>query len=154
MKFAVAQRLKCVLTWWSSSNMIRNRRKTVVVVGNGMVGQRFCERLIELDCGHDCKIVTFSEEPRPAYDRVNLTKFFEHRNAGKLALVATDWYDQNDVTLFIGDRAIEIDRTNRVVRSARPRDRLRRRRAGHRVGTLRAAGAGHRQERRLRLPYH
>ena len=33
-----------------------------------------------------CQIVTFCEEPRPAYDRVNLTKYFEHREAEKLAL--------------------------------------------------------------------
>ncbi len=98
--------------------MIRKRQKTVVVIGNGMVGHRFCERLLEFDGARDYRIVTFCEEPRPAYDRVNLTKYFEHRTAAKLALAAPDWYEQNGITLFLGDRATEIDRQNRVVRSA------------------------------------
>ena len=99
--------------------MVGMRQKTVVVIGNGMVGQRFCERLVEFDVDRAYKIVTFCEEPRPAYDRVNLTKFFEHRDAGKLALAAPRWHEENGVTLFLGDRATEIDRTQRVVRSAR-----------------------------------
>ena len=49
-------------------------RKTLVVIGNGMVGHRFCERLVEYDRDHRYQIVTFCEEPRPAYDRVNLSK--------------------------------------------------------------------------------
>ncbi len=73
--------------------VIRKRRKTVVVIGNGMVGHRFCERLVEFDAAHDYQIVTFCEEPRPAYDRVNLTKYFEHRRAEKLALATPQWYD-------------------------------------------------------------
>ena len=95
------------------------RQKTVVVIGNGMVGLRFCERLIKFDAEQHYRIVTFCEEPRPAYDRVNLTKYFEHRSAAKLTLAAPEWYEQNGISLFVGDRATEIDRTQRVVRSAR-----------------------------------
>src|SRR4051794_15877354 len=94
-------------------------QKTVVVIGNGMVGHRFCERLVELDGARTYQIVTFCEEPRAAYDRVNLTKYFEHRKAEKLALAAPDWYAQNNIRLFLGDRATEIDREHKVVRSAR-----------------------------------
>jgi nitrite reductase (NADH) large subunit len=95
------------------------RQKTVVVIGNGMVGQRFCERLVELDTERDYRIVTFCEEPRPAYDRVNLTKYFEHRRAEKLALAPPEWHKENGVELHVGDRATAIDREKRVVRSAR-----------------------------------
>jgi nitrite reductase (NADH) large subunit len=102
--------------------MIVKVRKTVVVIGNGMVGHRFCERLLEFDAERNWQIVTFCEEPRPAYDRVNLTKYFEHRKAEKLALASADWHEQNGVTLFVGDRATEIDRQNRVVRSAAGRE--------------------------------
>src|SRR5436309_690116 len=96
-------------------------QKTVVVIGNGMVGHRFCERLVEFDPDRTYQIVTFCEEPRPAYDRVNLTKYFEHRKAEKLALAPPEWYEQNGIELFVGDRATEIDRTRRVVRSAQGR---------------------------------
>jgi nitrite reductase (NADH) large subunit len=97
-------------------------RKTVVIIGNGMVGHRFCERLVALDAEHVYQIVTFCEEPRSAYDRVNLTKYFEHRTAANLALAPPGWYEQNGISLFVSDRATEIDRTNRVVRSAGGRE--------------------------------
>jgi nitrite reductase (NADH) large subunit len=95
------------------------KQKTVVVIGNGMVGHRYCERLVAFDAAKNCRIVTFCEEPRPAYDRVNLTKFFDHRRAERLALTTPQWYADNGITLFVGDRATEIDRGRRVVRSAR-----------------------------------
>jgi nitrite reductase (NADH) large subunit len=94
-------------------------RKSIVVIGNGMVGQRFCERLVEFDQKQEWKIVTFCEEPRAAYDRVGLTSFFAHRDAQKLQLAREEWYAENRVELHLGDRAVSIDRRNRIVRSER-----------------------------------
>jgi nitrite reductase (NADH) large subunit len=102
-----------------SLGVIRARQKTVVVIGNGMVGHRFCARLVEFDLAREYRIVAFCEEPRPAYDRVSLTKYFEHRTPEKLSLAPLEWYEQNGICLFVGDRAAEIDRNNRVVRSCR-----------------------------------
>ncbi|MFL5340964.1 MAG: nitrite reductase large subunit NirB [Gemmataceae bacterium] len=102
--------------------MIRKRQRTVVVIGNGMVGHRFCQRLLEFDTQRDYEVVTFCEEPRPAYDRVNLTKYFEHRKAEKLALAPPNWYEENGIQLFLGDRATAIDRERRVVQSAQGRE--------------------------------
>jgi len=99
-----------------------NATKTVVVIGNGMVGHRFCERLVEFDTDRTYSIVTFCEEPRAAYDRVNLSKYFEHRKAEKLALAEPTWYADKGITLFLGDRATEIDRAKKVVRSAQGRE--------------------------------
>src|SRR5438445_299191 len=58
----------------------------LVIVGNGMVGHR----LVELcrDAGQ-FDITVVGEEPRPAYDRVNLTKFFDG-GAEPLALQTDD----------------------------------------------------------------
>ena len=92
-------------------------RKTIVVIGNGMVGLRFCEKLVEFDTAKKYRIVTFCEEPRAAYDRVGLTSFFAHRDAQKLMLARMDWYLQNGVEMHLGDRASEIDREEKVVRS-------------------------------------
>src|SRR5436853_984758 len=94
-------------------------QKTVVVIGNGMVGQRFCEKLVEHDVSRQYAIVTFCEEPRTAYDRVGLTSFFAHRDAEKLMLARRDWYAENGVELHVGDRANAIDRANRIVHSDR-----------------------------------
>lgn len=89
--------------------------RTVVVIGNGMVGQRFCEKLVEFDSDGRYRIVTFCEEPRAAYDRVGLTSFFAHRDAEKLMLAKRDWYAAHGVQLHVGDRADEIDRAGRYV---------------------------------------
>src|SRR6185312_9497032 len=97
-------------------------RKTVVVIGNGMVGHRFCERLVEYDVDRNYQIVTFCEEPRPAYDRVHLTQYFEHRDADRLLLARIEWYEDNGITLFLGDRATAIDRDGRIVRSRQGRE--------------------------------
>lgn len=97
-------------------------RKTIVVIGNGMVGQRFVEKLVEFDTARSFEIITFCEEPRPAYDRVQLTKYFEHRSADKLALAEPDWHAKNGVQLFVGDRATAIDRGKKIVRSVQGRE--------------------------------
>ena len=101
----------------------RNRhRKTVVVIGNGMVGHRFCERMVEYDVDRAYQIVTFCEEPRPAYDRVNLSKYFERREAEHLKLACPTWYADKEITLHIGERATAIDRENRLVISSTGRE--------------------------------
>ena len=92
-------------------------RKTVVVIGNGMVGLRFCEKLVEFDTAGEYRIVTFCEEPRAAYDRVGLTTFFAHRDAEKLMLARREWYHEQGIELHLGDRACAIDRKRQLVRS-------------------------------------
>ncbi len=92
-------------------------RTTTVVIGNGPVGHRFCEKLVAFDKHRAHKIVTFCEEPRPAYDRVRLTSYFEHRDAGKLTVAKLSWYRDNDIDIHVGDRASAIDRGRRVVLS-------------------------------------
>ena len=78
-------------------------KKTIVVIGNGMVGHRFVERLVEFDRDGEFQIVTFCEEPRAAYDRVGLTQFFAHRDAEKLMLARLDWYHEHGIQLHIGE---------------------------------------------------
>ncbi len=95
---------------------------TVVVIGNGMVGHRFCEKLVEFDDRRDYKVVTFCEEPRPAYDRVRLTSYFDHRDIDKLMVARLDWYSENGIDIHVGDRAREIDRDRRVVVSEAGRE--------------------------------
>ncbi|WP_309381188.1 nitrite reductase large subunit NirB [Cerasicoccus frondis] len=91
--------------------------KTIVVIGHGMVGHRFCERMVQFDESKTYRIVTFCEEPRAAYDRVGLTSFFAHRDAEQLMLARLEWYQQQGIELHIGDRANAIDRERKVVTS-------------------------------------
>jgi nitrite reductase (NADH) large subunit len=88
----------------------------IVVVGNGMVGHRFCERLVELGGGH--QIIVCGEEPRPAYDRVHLTEYFEHRDPERLQLGTAAWYAERGIELRIGMPIVRIDRQRRAVIAA------------------------------------
>ncbi len=96
-------------------------RKDVVVVGNGMVGHRFIELLLESDRRDDWAVTTFCEEPRLAYDRVNLTSFFAGKTAGDLCLVPPHRYEDAGVTVHLGDRVAAIDRQRKRVLSAEGR---------------------------------
>ncbi|MBL4885012.1 MAG: nitrite reductase small subunit NirD [Planctomycetaceae bacterium] len=100
-------------------NTSNQQRETIVVIGNGMVGLRFCEKLIEFDRNKQYRIVTFCEEPRAAYDRVGLTSFFAHRDAEKLMLARMEWYEEQGIELHLGDRASMIDRKNLQVTSSK-----------------------------------
>ena len=48
----------------------------IVVVGNGMVGYKFCEKLAARNANGKFEIIVFGEEARPAYDRVHLSDYF------------------------------------------------------------------------------
>ncbi len=93
-----------------------NNRRTVVVVGNGMVGHKVVESLIERDTAADWDIVVFGEEPRVAYDRVALSSFFGGATEADLTLVAPGAYDNID--LHLGDAIVDVDRQARKLTSA------------------------------------
>jgi nitrite reductase (NADH) large subunit len=96
----------------------RGKQQEVVVIGNGMVGWKLCERLTELDTAGKFRISTFCEEPRPAYDRVNLTTYLEKSSADELTLAPLDWYRQRKIRLLLGERATRIHRKQRAVQSS------------------------------------
>lgn len=85
----------------------------VVIIGNGMVGYKFCEKLVSKD--HNFQITVFGEEVRPAYDRVHLSEYFAGKSAEDLALAPVDWYRDNNITLYLGDPIKEINRCSKTV---------------------------------------
>ena len=95
-----------------------NNKQTLVVIGNGMVGQHFLAGLVNSAAKDHYRVVTFCEEPRPAYDRVHLSEYFAGKSAEQLSLVADGFFEQNHIELHLGDRAVGIDRENKRVTSA------------------------------------
>ncbi len=93
----------------------------VVVVGNGMVGQRFVEALRERDAQRRWRVTVLAEESRPAYDRVNLSSLFDGNSADDLTVVADGCYDDGAYTLRLGDAVASIDRAARAVTTVRGR---------------------------------
>ena len=102
-----------------------NPRPKLVVIGNGMVGQRLLESLASAD-RYD--ITVLCEEPRPAYDRVQLTSFFAGKTADDLSMVAADFFAKHRIELCLNDKAVSIDRATKCVTTAQgkclPYDKL------------------------------
>jgi hypothetical protein len=63
-------------------------RRTIVVVGNGMVGHELVRQLVAAARGE--RIVVLGDEPRPAYDRVRLSSYVASRDVTSLALPDPD----------------------------------------------------------------
>lgn len=103
-------------------------KQTLVVIGNGMVGQNFLASLVASPVKEDFSIVTFCEEPRAAYDRVHLSSLFTGTSVDELSLVEDGFFSQNGISLHLGDKAISIDRANKTVTSEKginiPYDKL------------------------------
>ncbi|GAA3491670.1 nitrite reductase large subunit NirB [Streptomyces cremeus] len=92
--------------------------RKLVLVGHGMVGQRFLEAFAERG-GHApaWRITVLAEEPRPAYDRVHLTSWFSGTSADELSLWEPEFGDKHGIDLRLGDPAAAVDREARTVTS-------------------------------------
>ncbi|MDW3850227.1 nitrite reductase large subunit NirB [Micromonospora sp. BRA006-A] len=90
------------------------RISRLVVVGNGMVGQRFVEALRARDTDGRWRVTVLAEERHPAYDRVRLSAVFDGVDAGDLNLHTPD----AGVDLRLGEPATGVDRARRVVTTA------------------------------------
>lgn len=88
-------------------------KSTVVVIGNGMVGYKFCEKLVTKSSNF--KIVVFGEEPRHAYDRVHLSEYFNGKSADDLSLSTASWYTENGIDLHLSDPVQEINRAEKTI---------------------------------------
>ncbi|WP_433494293.1 nitrite reductase large subunit NirB [Micromonospora sp. CA-248089] len=91
-----------------------SERSRLVVVGNGMVGQRFVEALRARDTDGRWRVTVLAEERRPAYDRVRLSAVFDGVDADELTVHTPD----PGVDLRLGEPATGVDRARRVVTTA------------------------------------
>ncbi|AWW39703.1 nitrite reductase [Streptomyces sp. AS58] len=88
---------------------------TIVLVGHGMVGQRFLEALADRGLTTTHRVVVLCEEPRPAYDRVQLTSYFAGRSPDELSLTDMEFIEKHSIELYVGDPAESVDRAAREV---------------------------------------
>jgi nitrite reductase (NADH) large subunit len=92
--------------------------KRLVVVGHGMVGHRLVEALVDRGALGQWQITVLGEEPRPAYDRVALTSYFNAESADELSLVTEGFFDREGLTLRISSQVLTIDPAARRVHLA------------------------------------
>jgi nitrite reductase (NADH) large subunit len=89
--------------------------KKLIIAGNGMVGLKLCEKLRDRAGSDLLEIVVYGEEPRPAYDRVHLSSYFEGQRSDDLLLAPRSWYEERGIRLRTGEAVTRIDRESRRV---------------------------------------
>ncbi|MEM7144433.1 MAG: FAD-dependent oxidoreductase [Verrucomicrobiota bacterium] len=103
-------------------------RERLLVVGNGMVGSKLCERLVSEGASKQFDLSVIGEEPRPAYDRVRLSSYVGHRDGERLELLPREWYEAEGIGLITGACVSAVDTEARrvLIEGAEPRsfDRL------------------------------
>jgi nitrite reductase (NADH) large subunit len=92
-------------------------KKKVIVVGNGMVGYKFCEKLITKGGNDLYEVIVFGEEPRPAYDRVHLSSYFGEKTIEELTMAPLSWYSDNDIKLYLSDQVTNINKDSKTIYS-------------------------------------
>ncbi|AQS36757.1 assimilatory nitrite reductase (NAD(P)H) large subunit precursor [Shewanella psychrophila] len=91
------------------------RKPRLLVVGNGMVGHHFIEQLCDQGLNEHFQIEVFGSEQLAAYDRVQLSKYFETGNADSLMLANIDTYAKQGVTLHLGKEVTGLDTENKCL---------------------------------------
>jgi nitrite reductase (NADH) large subunit len=92
-------------------------KQTLVVIGNGMVGHNFLVNLMASENKDQYEVITFCEEPRAAYDRLHLTDFFAGKSADDLTMVEDGFFENNGITIHIGDKATTVNLQHKTVTS-------------------------------------
>ena len=77
-----------------------------------MVGHNFLATMAESDHTSEFELITFSEEPRLAYDRVQLSKYFSGATAADLILTTESEYDD---CYLKNEKVVEIDADNKTI---------------------------------------
>ena len=88
-----------------------------MVIGNGPVGFRFLKSLRAAQSSAEVQITCFGEEPRVAYNRVNLTEYLDQQDEAALQYRPPTWYDTQQIRLHTNDPVIAIDREAKIVAS-------------------------------------
>src|SRR5690606_35907591 len=87
----------------------RNKER-IIVVGNGMVGHRLCEKLATSGAADRFLVTVLGEERHAAYDRVHLTDHFTSSPPDALQLADPAWFATHGFDLRRGVRGVGIAR--------------------------------------------
>ena len=90
----------------------------IVVVGNGMVGHNFLTTLARSEHAQHIDLLVFSEEPRLAYDRVQLSSYFSGATAEDLAMGDAEEYQALGIRFVTDDRVAQIDPVQKRITTA------------------------------------
>ena len=93
-------------------------KEKLVLIGNGMAGMRTLEELLKLDEAEKYEISVFGSEPHPNYNRILLSPVLAgEKTINDIILNSREWYDENGIALYTGDKVVEIDRVGRKIKT-------------------------------------
>lgn len=90
----------------------------IVLVGHGMVGQRFLETLEVRADGRPLSVDVLAEETHAAYDRVQLTSYLAGATKEALTLWTDEFAARSGFRLHLGSEVVQVDRGARTVSTA------------------------------------
>ena len=97
----------------------KEQRQKIIVVGLGMVGIAFIEKLMKMDSKRrEYDLIVIGEEPHLAYNRVGLTSFFQHRKVENLYLNPHEWYHsmpEGALNYHLNTRVTEIHSESKIL---------------------------------------
>ncbi|MFN3415338.1 MAG: nitrite reductase large subunit NirB [Caldimonas sp.] len=93
------------------------KKMKLVMVGNGMAGVRTLEELLKI-APDLYEITVFGAEPHPNYNRIALSPVLAgEQTLEEIILNPVSWYEENGITLHLGKKVVEVDRSRRIVRA-------------------------------------
>lgn len=86
----------------------------IVIIGGGVAAFNAIKAIREIDKISNIHLV--HNEPVYPYYRTRLTKsLFEDLDADRISLQRKEWYEQNNITVYLGKEAVSIDVKNNTV---------------------------------------
>ncbi len=93
-------------------------QKNIVVIGNGMVGHHYVMQAIQQGLTEHFTLHVFCAEAYPAYDRVQMSTYFENPQISQLNLVDLAAYQAAGIVLHLNEAVSTVDIVNKTVSSA------------------------------------
>ena len=90
-------------------------KEKLLVIGNGMSALRTIEELLN-HTDKKYEISIFGEEPHVNYNRIMLSYVLSREKTfGDTILNTQQWYKDNNITLYTGDKILQINRDKKVI---------------------------------------
>jgi nitrite reductase (NADH) large subunit len=91
------------------------KKMKLVMVGNGMAGVRTLEELLKI-APDLYDITVFGAEPHPNYNRILLSPVLAgEQTLADIVLNPLAWYDEHGITLHLGKKVVDVNRSRRIV---------------------------------------
>ena len=90
-------------------------KQKLILVGSGMVGARFIERLL-LEAPNKYDIRVFNKEPNGGYNRIMLSPVLSgEKQLPEIMTHDHDWFEERDVHLHASTEIVQIDQISKTV---------------------------------------